>query len=722
MKFVLIYWLSIWTCQYIAIVSPKFRFYPFEQRSQNVLTPYEVYKAIQDAENQVNEMEKTVLKDILKIDEKDSVILNSSPYTFRKIRLGYISSIATDTLGSLLNGQFNKYQLAGYLNSFPLNSTTIGRGCPYTFEIFKRRICNLMYREIDGFCNNLKNPIWGSAISPPIRFIPPDYGDGLNSLRLSFDGSDLPNPRIISTAILPTRTVEDPTFTNMVMVYGQFMDHEFALTSSPTGFKLGKLKCCNTNITHPQCLPVHLPPDDHFFGRLNQNCMEVVRSLPVISRECRLGFRQQNNEATSYIDGSQIYGSINLVANGLREFEYGLLKTQFNPSNPSGQNLLPVGNNPASEQCANKTGRFRCFAAGDERTNENSLLIASHTLFMREHNRVVRNLERINPHWDDERLYQEGRRIIAAFIQHITFKEFVPVIINPGDIKRFNLELADSGYFSGYNEDIDATIDQGFAVAAFRFGHSLINKDMFRISRNNDYQSPLHLKTDFFRPENIYDEKFPKGMDPLVRGIFQQHIQLMDNNIAEDVKNHLFEEDHVPFGMDLMVLNLMRGREHGVPGYNEWRQFCGFTRFEDFYSMEEEMFPGAAERFSNVYKHPDDIDLFPAGVSELPTNNIGILGPTFSCIVGLQFHNMRFGDRFWYENFPKLGIIDNPFKPEQLQEIRKITLSKITCTNTDTITTIQRNVFRQPSLNNPVVNCGEIPDINFKLWKENIHK
>jgi hypothetical protein len=43
---------------------------------------------------------------------------------------------------------------------------------------------------------------------------------------------------------------------------------------------------------------------------------------------------------------------------------------------------------------------------GDLRVNEQPTLGAMHLLFVRQHNRLARNLKQLNPHWDDEVLYQ----------------------------------------------------------------------------------------------------------------------------------------------------------------------------------------------------------------------------------------------------------------------------------------------------------------------------
>lgn len=69
------------------------------------------------------------------------------------------------------------------------------------------------------------------------------------------------------------------------------------------------------------------------------------------------------------------------------------------------------------------------FSLGDRRANENLHLTSMQLIWARHHNTLASSLSSINPHWDDEKLFQEARRILAAQMQHITYNEFLPVLL-----------------------------------------------------------------------------------------------------------------------------------------------------------------------------------------------------------------------------------------------------------------------------------------------------
>jgi peroxidase len=80
----------------------------------------------------------------------------------------------------------------------------------------------------------------------------------------------------------------------------------------------------------------------------------------------------------------------------------------------------------------------------------------------------------LNPTWEDERLYQVARRILIAQMQHITYNEWLPIIIGRATMQELGLLPLQRGFSDDYDEYLNPNILNEFSAAAFRFGHSLI--------------------------------------------------------------------------------------------------------------------------------------------------------------------------------------------------------------------------------------------------------
>ena len=202
-------------------------------------------------------------------------------------------------------------------------------------------------------------------------------------------------------------------------------------------------------------------------------------------------------------------------------------------------------------------------------------------------------------------------------------------------------------------------------------------------------QARIPLSDTFFDPEIVYS---PGKLDQFLVGLASQPSQKYDNIITEEVTNHLFQAKNKSFGMDLVSLNLQRGRDHGVPGYNAFRELCGLKRVKNFDGFTDLIPKPIVQRLKLIYKDVDDVDLFIGGISESSLPGI-IVGPTFQCLIGDQFKRTMEGDRYWYDSASNPGKFTEP----QLVEIRNSNLARITCDNGDDIHLMQPLAFRKPT-------------------------
>lgn len=264
-----------------------------------------------------------------------------------------------------------------------------------------------------------------------------------------------------------------------------------------------------------------------------------------------------------------------------------------------------------------------------------------------------------------------------------------------------------------YNRSTDATIANEFATAAFRFAHTLIPGLMKVLA--NDTSSPeyVQLHRMLFDPYRLYKTG---ELDDVLRGAMNTTIEASDPYFTEELKSRLFAEPKNDTGgscggLDLVALNIQRGRDHGLAGYPDWRARCGLSRPESFADLLEYMKPDSVTRISEMYDEVGDLDLYSGALSEIPMEG-SLLGATASCLIVDQFVRLKTGDRFWYENAGPQG-----FSPEQLREIKKTTLASVICDTSDGILEIAPMVMRRGGERNGNVPCSELERIDYTKWK-----
>ncbi|KAK5900867.1 hypothetical protein CgunFtcFv8_025790 [Champsocephalus gunnari] len=586
------------------------------------------------------------------------------------------------------------------------------------------------YRTATSVCNNIKNPRLGSSNTPFARWLPAEYDDAISQPKgwdrtRRFNNFLLPLVRQVSNNILSTTdagVVNDLEYTHMVTMFGQWNDHDITFTPfSPSirSFSNG-INCDESCEKIEPCIPIPIPPGDPRLPTGRNSCIPAFRSAPV----CGSGYsaynfggepnkREQINGVTAFLDLSQVYGSEEQLAKFLRDpdSDGGLLRvnTEFRdnrrellPFHPMQANMCATRKRVTNDTNAREVP---CFIAGDVRVDENIALTSIHTLFMREHNRLARQLKTINPQWDSETLYQEARKIMGAYTQLFVFRDYLPHIVGPEAMRR------QLGRYPGYNANVDPSIANVFATAAYRFAHLAIQPFVFRLDENyreNSRLPSVPLFKAFFTPWRIV---FEGGIDPVFRGLVGRPAKLntQDNMMVDALRERLFQFV-MHLALDLGSLNMERGRDHGLPGYNAWRKLCGLSQPRNQAELAQVLNnTNLARKLLQLYGTPANIDVWMGGVAE-PFVRGGRVGPLFACLIASQFQRIRQGDRLWYEN---QGV----FSPAQRAALSTSTISRIICDNTG-ISSIPTDAFSVISNRNRFVRCSRIRRLNLFAWRD----
>ncbi len=304
------------------------------------------------------------------------------------------------------------------------------------------------------------------------RFASPNYGDGISSFPVTSKGNPKPNARKLSLEIFGEQNIPDPKHSLGFMSFGQFVAHDLSSIIDKTEFRIFYL-CCDGDGQYmycdpkqKQCATVQIPSYDPVYYS-NISCMDVIRSTDNRDIGCQGKSEsvEQINTVSAFADLSIVYGSSVDQNRQIRSFSDGklLVDSKYGIDWPK-QDTIGLCAVPGEN----------CFSFGDGRANQNAGLTLFQLYFFQEHNQLATQLKAINSNWDDEKLFQEARRINIAQYQHIIYYEYLPLLMGKKNLVDEKIIYPlERGFISDY-EPIDPSTLNEFSAGAFRFFHSQI--------------------------------------------------------------------------------------------------------------------------------------------------------------------------------------------------------------------------------------------------------
>lgn len=110
----------------------------------------------------------------------------------------------------------------------------------------------------------------------------------------------------------------------------------------------------------------------------------------------------------------------------------------------------------------------------------------------------------------------------------------------------------------------------------------------YRMVAPNRFSNQTMRLSDYFeRPDTIRLLSASSNFADLVRGLITQLQKNSDTNVDPELKHYFNRKEFEEYGTDLKAMDIQRGRDFGLPSYNDVREYCGLPRastWEDFRS------------------------------------------------------------------------------------------------------------------------------------------
>ncbi|XP_056355441.1 dual oxidase 2-like [Oenanthe melanoleuca] len=504
-------------------------------------------------------------------------------------------------------------------------------------------------QRYDGWYNNLLHHSYGSVGARLLPLLPSSYADGVYQ---ALQEPRVPNARRLSRAAArgPSGLPSRRNTTVLAVFFGFHVLLDILETEKPG---------CPAEF-----LNIHIPAGDPVFDPASTG--DVVLPLQRLRWAPDTGQspnnpRQQTNGMTGWLDGSSIYGPSHSWSDALRSFLGGQLA-----SGPGG--ALPRqtdGRVPmwkALDPSTGQGGSQGIYDLGSAWGNENPFLQAESIAWFRYHNHLAKALAQEHPAWSDEELFQHARKRVIATFQSIVLYEWLPTLLG-----------TQVPEYQGYQQHLDPSLSPEFVVAAEQFLATMVPPGVYRRDTQCQFQNVSVSSGSFpaVRLCNSYWSRESPGLqkgedvDNLLLGMSSQIAEREDNIVVEDLQDYWYGP--LKFSRtDFVASWVQRGRDFGLPTYNQARQRFGLEPLQNWSDLAPHLEPQVLQKVAALYaNNVAGLELLPGGMLEAD-------GSLFSTIILEQFVRLRDGDRFWFEN-TKNGL----FTEEEIREIRNTTFHSI---------------------------------------------
>ncbi|RVE43837.1 hypothetical protein evm_011505 [Chilo suppressalis] len=479
-------------------------------------------------------------------------------------------------------------------------------------------------------------------------------------------GRPLPNARALRVALVPDGRIPNKQYSQLLTNFLVAITGDTS-TVHDTGNYIGwTVTCCMPGGEQdPRCMPIRVPDDDVHLRRSNVRCLNLTRSITYQRLGCIPDTipPERVSLATPMLDLSVVYGTEESKMTSTRERWGGRLTTEKLKGKdwPPGNGIGCLQNNLNETRCHNSAELI-----------VNSLVTGNMAFlwFFRQHNYLAEKLGKINPCWDDDKLFAVARDINIAIFQQILYYDLMPNVVDYNFLVKNNVIFSDHEHVDDYDPSLEPLVSLEYTVMA-RWFHTL------QEGRLNLYDN--HGK--ILRTLAVVDMTLHTGALPLnntleglTQGSFRQPCASTDKAIDPDMGERVL--GRLQFASDVMSSDIMKARDNGLPSYNKYRELCNLPVAHDFEDFYKWLPKDQAEAFQMIYEDVEDVEVMAGLLAERPMG-AGVVGPTHACIIADQMLRWRRADRFWYEHSAHPAALTPDYGSYFLEPCNAVGLKKL---------------------------------------------